>query len=381
MSRSILVTGGLGFIGSHLCRHLLELAPDDALTVVDDLSGTRLDVSWLASRARVTLVDLRGFDPGDARFDEIYHLASPVGSLGILARHGRIALDILELAGVAARLAARGAPNGGAGGGTGGGPTRLLYLSSSEVYGRDGRHGESVELVVPARRGTRMEYALGKLGAEHALANASDDGGFELRTVRPFNVVGPWQSDALGFVVPTFMDAALAGTPLQVFGDGSQRRSFCDVSDLVRGLVAVQRTGREGQVYNVGHPDNVVTIDELAARVLRATGSASAVAHVDPVTVHGPRYLEAFDKIPDIDKVVADTGWRPTLGLDAILARLAGFHARPGRAELAEGSIARLRSTEGTAGVAAHGTDRPKAAGPVREARRDARAPAEAATS
>ena len=249
MSRSILVTGGLGFIGSHLCAHLLALAPGDALTVVDDLSGTRLDVSDVAGRARVTLADLRGFDPGAARYDEIYHLASPVGSLGILARHGRIALDILELADVAARLAARGSPDGS--------PTRLLYLSSSEVYGRDGRHGESVELVVPARRGSRMEYALGKLGAEHALANASDDGGFELRTVRPFNVVGPWQSDALGFVVPTFMDAALAGRPLTVFGDGSQRRSFCDVSDLVRGLVAVQRTGREGEVYNVGHPDNV----------------------------------------------------------------------------------------------------------------------------
>ena len=361
MSRSILVTGGLGFIGSHLCRHLAELGPEDAITVVDDLSGTRLDVSGVASRARVRLADLRGLDPGSERHDEIYHLASPVGSLGILARHGRIALDILALADAVAGLAARGAP--------GGGPTRLLYLSSSEVYGRDGRHGESVELVVPDRRGSRMEYALGKLGAEHALANASDDGGFELRTVRPFNVVGPWQSDALGFVVPTFLDAALAGEPLRVFGDGRQRRSFCDVSDLVRGLVAVQRTGRAGEVYNVGHPDNVTTIGALAERVLRATGSASRIEHVDPVAVHGPRYLEAFDKIPSIDKVAADTGWRPALGLDRILGRLAAFHARPGRAALADASIARLRDGLGADGTTVvSGRGEPPAARPRRTA-------------
>ncbi len=336
MSRSILVTGGLGFIGSHLCRHLLALEPDARLVVVDDLSGTRLDVSWLSAHARVTLGDLRDFEAAGVRFDEIYHLASPVGSLGILSRHGRIALDILQLADAVARLAARGAPHGA--------PVRLLYLSSSEVYGRDGRHGESMELVVPARRGSRMEYALGKLGAEHALANASDDGGFELRTVRPFNVTGPWQSDALGFVVPTFLDAALAGAPLRVFGDGRQRRSFCEVSDLVRGLVAVQRDGRAGEVYNVGHPDNVVTIDELAARVLRTTRSASRVEHVDPVSLHGPRYLEAFDKIPDIGKVTRDTGWTPALILDEILVRLAGFHLRPDRRAAAEASIATLRA-------------------------------------
>lgn len=338
MSRSILVTGGLGFIGSHLCRALLRAAPEDSLNVVDDLSGTRLDVSRLAVRARVELGDLRRFDPGKRRFDEIYHLASPVGSLGILSRHGRIALDILELADTVARLAARGAPSGA--------PTRLLYLSSSEVYGRDGRHGESVELVVPARRGSRMEYAVGKLGAEHALANLADDGGFALRTVRPFNVIGAWQSERLGFVVPTFLDAALAGRPLGVFGDGRQRRAFCDVSDLVAGLVAVQRRGRAGELYNVGHPGNLVTIGELARRVLALTGSASRVEHVDPVAVYGPRYLEAFDKIPDIAKVTADTGWRPRLGLDEVLGRLVRFHRRGDRAARAEASIAALRARD-----------------------------------
>jgi len=357
MSRSILVTGGAGFIGSHLCRHLLKLESEDRVCIVDDLSGTRVDLSWLAARAEILVQDVRRFDPKRRRFDEIYHLASPVGSLGILARHGRIALDILELAEVAAELARRGSPDDR--------PTRLLYLSSSEVYGRDGRHGETVELVVPDRRGSRMEYALGKLGAEHALANSADEGAFALRTVRPFNVIGAWQSSALGFVVPTFLDAALTGRPLQVFGDGSQRRSFCHVQDLVSGLVAVQRHGQAGRTYNVGHPDNLVTIEQLAQRILTVTGSASPIVRTDPVAVHGPRYLEAFDKIPDIARVRTDTGWQPRIPLDEALARLAGFHRQGDRAARAEAAIAALG--QGDAGVLGQRLDQgsDKSASPI----------------
>ena len=109
--------------------------------------------------------------------------------------------------------------------------------------------------------------------------------------------------------------------------------------------------------------------------MLRATGSDATVEHVDPVTVHGPRYLEAFDKIPDIDKVVADTGWRPTLGLDAILARLADFHSRTDRARLAKSSIARLRGSRGTSAPdrrhAGRKAERVIASDPVDRARPD----------
>ncbi len=227
MSKRILVTGGLGFIGLQLCRQLLADDSHTDLTVVDNLSSTRLDYSELQGRATINVADMRSLKESDARYDQIYHLASPVGSLGILEKNGHIATDIIELANKAAALA----QSSGA---------RLLYLSSSEVYGRDGQHAESVELIVPARRGARMEYSLGKLTAEHVLFNLAMEEQFEIRVVRPFNVAGEWQSAQLGFVIPKFFDAALNGHPLQIYGDGSQRRSFCHVSDLARGVIAVQ---------------------------------------------------------------------------------------------------------------------------------------------
>jgi nucleoside-diphosphate-sugar epimerase len=301
----VLVTGGLGFIGSHLVRRLLRSRPDADITVVDNLSGTRLDWSDIATQVEVVIDDLRDFEPG-VPFDEVWHLASPVGSVGILGATGRIAEDIITLAGRAHDLAAVSCAD-------------LLFVSSSEVYGRDGRHDEASDLVVPHRRGARMEYAIGKLGAEHVLFNRASDSGVRLLIVRPFNCAGPGQSPGLGFVVPIFVRAALAGTPLPVHGDGSARRAFCHVSDLVDGLVAVTRHGTAGGVYNVGQDGDVVSILELARRVIERCNSSSSIELVDPRTQHGRHWLDAFEKVPDITRVRQDTGWVPQHGLQKII--------------------------------------------------------------
>jgi nucleoside-diphosphate-sugar epimerase len=313
MAKQILVTGGLGFIGYHLCKRLLETEPDSNIVVVDNLSSTKLDFSELIGRLEILTDDFQSVPDDLGIFDEVYHLASPVGSLGILEKCGYIAQEILGLADKAARIAVRSR-------------ARLLYVSSSEVYGRDGRHQESAEQIVPCKRGARMEYALAKLTAEHVLLNHAAEGAFELRIVRPFNAMGEWQSSNIGFVIPKFFEAALSGRDLQIFGTGQQVRSFCHVLDLVNGIIQVQAKGRLNHIYNIGQPDSVITIEALAQAILRLCDSSSKVQYVDPVNLYGRRYIEAFDKVPDIAKAIADTGWKPTIGLSSGLERILGHY-------------------------------------------------------
>ncbi len=313
MSKRILVTGGLGFIGLQLCRQLLADDSHTDLTVVDNLSSTRLDYSELVGRVTINVADMRTLKESDARYDQIYHLASPVGSLGILAKNGHIATDIIELANKSAALARSSGAS-------------LLYLSSSEVYGRDGQHTESVELIVPARRGARMEYSLGKLTAEHVLFNLAMEDQFEVRVVRPFNVAGEWQSAQLGFVIPKFFDAAHNGNPLQIYGDGSQRRSFCHVSDLARGVIAVQNDAPADEIYNVGNPDNITSIEALAHTIRSLCRSTSSIEHVDPCKLHGKRFIEAFDKIPDITRLTSCSQWTPVTTLNETLSLIHQFY-------------------------------------------------------
>lgn len=308
-NRRILVTGGLGFVGYHLCHALLNTYPDCVLTVVDNLSSTVLDYQTLRSRAEIHICDLRDFSPRNPDYDDIYHLASPVGSLQILKRHGQIARDILELAHAANDIAAKCS-------------AQLLYLSSSEVYGRDGEHSETADQVVPDRRGTRMEYALGKLTAEHVLLNLADSHTHNVRIVRPFNIIGEHQSEELGFVVPSFFKAAINNTPLLVHGNGEQTRSFCAVEDLVAGLIAVQTHGKSGTIYNVGNPHNKTTILQLAENIKRICKSTSAISLVDPAMRYGPHYLEAYNKMPAIERVIDHTGWTPKHPLYSILSSL-----------------------------------------------------------
>lgn len=314
-SKSILITGGLGFIGYHLCSTLTRQYPGSKLTIVDNLSSTQIDPALVSQFSDIHILDLSEFDSRGRKFDEIYHLASPVGSLGILQSNGYVAHSISQLAMKAADIASDCSAT-------------LLYLSSSEVYGRDGQHTEDIELRVPSLRGTRMEYALGKLTAEHILINRSINDEFKLRIVRPFNVIGPWQSAEIGFVIPTFFAAALAGKPLPVFGDGLQKRSFCLVDDLVQGMIAVQQHGHNQSIYNLGNPGNIISIKSLANAIIKLCNSTSIVKNTDPTELFGSIYLEAFQKLPDITKARRHTGWYPQSDLPAALSNCKSFYQK-----------------------------------------------------
>ncbi len=294
------VTGGAGFIGSHLVDRLSGAGWD--VIVIDDLSGgdnpMPAGVELRRSRVQATV-------PPDVPLDAIFHLASKVGPVGVLHWAGRIAKDTVDAAATASKWALRaGCP--------------LIDVSTSEVYGDPaGPNSEATQRIFQSGASARMEYAVGKLAAETMLLNTA---GLDVRIVRPFNVTGPRQLVDGGFVLPRFVRQALAGTPLTVYQPGSQRRAFTHVADTVDGILAVYQHGRPGEAYNLGRPENACTIRDLAEEVIAAAGSGSHIAVVDPRDLHGIGFREAADKIPDASKAMSLLGWSPTWDRASIVA-------------------------------------------------------------
>jgi nucleoside-diphosphate-sugar epimerase len=284
-----IVTGGAGFIGSHLVERLI--ADGVAVHVIDDFrSGDTLHTRATTHGVSIRNVAWDVWSGADA----IYHLASPVGPVGVLRQAGHIAADVInDAATVAAAARLNGCP--------------LVYVSTSELYGpQGGACDETLNRVTVPGHSARMEYAVAKLAAETALLNS----GIDVRIVRPFNVAGPRQKPDGGFVLPRFIDQAKAGVPLTVYAPGTQLRAFTHVLDIVDGLLAVAHRGLSGEVFNLGNADNLTTIEALARLVLDVVNPAGSYELVDPVTLWGPDFREAADKYPDATHAKVALGWR-----------------------------------------------------------------------
>ncbi len=313
--KRVLITGGFGFVGSHLVEALLT-DPDVAVHVVDNLVTSPIDVpAFVASlkapdRLSYDLCSIQDyFDGGPSRqFDEIYHLASIVGPVGVLSHAGRI---VDEIVGDTYRLASLAKSQ----------KARLCDISTSEVYGggRDGYCSERDSKIIPPRNSVRLEYAVAKLACEVALMNMAALEEVDVVIVRPFNIAGPRQSPKGGFVLPRFLLQALNNEDLTVYGDGSMIRAFTHVKDIVDGIIRARRNGVSGEAYNIGNPANKTTILELAERVLHLTGSKSKITFVDPKQLFGPLFEEANDKYPDADRAMVELGWKPAYGIDPII--------------------------------------------------------------
>ena len=244
-------------------------------------------------------------------FNEIYHLASIVGPVGVLSHAGCIVESVVSDTYSMMCLAM----DDGA---------KLCDVSTSEVYGggRNGACSEDDVKIFPAGVTIRLEYAAAKLACEVALENAGRRFAERLSVaiIRPFNISGPRQHWSGGFVIPRFISQAMRGKPLSVYGDGKQVRAFTHVVDVARGIIAATRGPRSPAVYNLGNPHNKTTIRDLAELVIAVTGSKSTIAHVDPKTLHGPTFAEASDKYPDSDLAQRDLGWVPEYDLPHIVA-------------------------------------------------------------
>jgi nucleoside-diphosphate-sugar epimerase len=311
--KKILVTGGLGFIGFHLIKHLLGKNNDLNITVIDNLSSSIIDFGPLYGKLNVKIKDLLEVDELDNDYTDIYHLASPVGSLGILGKNGFVAKNIIDLTYKVVDITKRCNAN-------------LLFVSSSEIYGHSGIHVENDVKHIANTIGTRTEYALGKLTSETILENLNLNNHFSYNIVRPFNVIGEQQCSKIGFVFPSFFENAIQNKDIPVFYDGLQKRSFCHAEDIVKAMVCIQESEIKNEVYNIGHDRNITTIIDLALRIKDMCHSPSAIIHIDPVKKYGKRYLEAFDKIPNIDKISNTLGWRPEIDLVDSLERIYKYY-------------------------------------------------------
>ncbi|MEZ6242149.1 MAG: NAD-dependent epimerase/dehydratase family protein [Phycisphaerales bacterium] len=319
-----LVTGGAGFIGSHLVERLL--ADGARVTIVDDLSTGRVE-NLAGARDQVRFIedDLRHALEGelaDATFDEVYHLAAAVGVDLVMREPVRAIETNVELTSALLRFAEGVRP--------GGVPT--LIASSSEVYGKPGKElfSEEDDVLYGPTSVTRWSYACSKAIDEYLALAYAREGRCPAVVVRLFNTVGPRQVGDYGMVVPRFVRAAIEGKPLRVFGDGSQSRCFCDVRDVVGALTRlVREPAGAGRVFNLGS-DSPTTIMELAELVVETLGSDSQIVKVPYSDAYPAGFEDLRHRKPDLTRVRELIAFGAAVPLATTIRDIASELARKG---------------------------------------------------
>ncbi len=316
-----LITGGAGFIGSHLADALLEAGHD--VVVIDDLStGSAANIAHLEGRPRFrfirgTVRDEAAMAPLVNECDVVYHLAAAVGVTLIVDRPVDTIETNIDGTAVVLSLAARS-------------DKKVLLASSSEVYGKgtDTPFREDDDTVLGSTDHARCSYACSKLADEFLALAHHDQNGLDAVVVRIFNTIGPRQTGQYGMVVPRFIKAALAAQPLEVYGDGRQTRCFCNVADLVSGLVALADCpAAVGRVVNLG-ADEPITIDDLADKVIALTGSTSTKRLVSYEQAYGRAFDDMLVRVPDLSRARKLIGYKPNFTLDQTLRQIVDYQKK-----------------------------------------------------
>lgn len=307
-NKKILITGGLGFLGSYTIEKYKSKGYD--ITIIDNLSTNTIDVSDpICKGCNVIIMDILDYTwKKEDKFDMIIHLASPVGPAGILQHSGKMAGYILD----DTYWAIKGAQLY---------DCPLIFISTSEIYG----YREEAEMLqehayklLVGDFEVRNEYSTAKLLGEIVISNTAKVSNLKYQIIRPFNISGARQLPDAGFVLPRFVTQALSGEDITVFGDGEQLRAFTYVKDIIDGIYLAS-VHNKNDIWNIGNPANKVSINYLANRVKELTNSKSDIIHIDPKTIYGPLYAEAWDKIPDPKKIQTSLDWQTTKNVDEII--------------------------------------------------------------
>lgn len=313
--KKVLVTGGAGFIGSHLCEALLDRG--DEVWVIDDLSTGRYDnVRHLKANPFFhltvgSILDVPTLTPMVDNADVVFHLAAVVGVQKII----EVPVDTIEINILGSHnvlnLAAR--------------YNKLCLLAStSEVYGKSTRYPfrEDHDSVYGPTTKSRWSYACSKAVDEFLALAYHSARGLPVIVARLFNTTGPRQTGRYGMVLPRFVDQALHGEPITVFGNGNQSRCFADVSDTVRGLLLlIEHPDAVGQVFNIGNPEEI-SIYNLAQEVKRLTESRSEIKLIPYDDAYQPGFEDMERRVPSIEKISRLVGYKPRVPLREIIQRV-----------------------------------------------------------
>ena len=307
-----LVTGGAGFIGSHLCDELVKRG--DEVVVLDNLStGTKANIQHLVGKSSFKLIhgsilDVDTVNKAVATVDHVLHLAAAVGVFTIVDKP--LESLITNLRGTENILEAAHKQQ-----------KEVLIASSSEIYGKNGGGAlsEESDRIIGSPLKSRWSYSEAKAIDESMAYFYYQEKKLAVRLIRFFNTVGPRQVGHYGMVVPRFVSAALKNEPLTAYGTGSQSRCFCHVYDAVAGVLAViDSNAALGEVFNIGNDDEI-TIQDLAQEVIELTGSKSVIEKVLYEKAYAPGFEDMQRRVPDISKVERVVGWTPKLSLDSII--------------------------------------------------------------
>jgi nucleoside-diphosphate-sugar epimerase len=315
-SRHIVVTGGAGFIGSHLVERLL--ADGEAVVVIDDLSTGALDnLRGMSGNPKLTVIESKisacaQLPKVVAGAKAVYHLAAAVGVELVIQSAVRTSETNLHETDVLLKAAAEHR-------------VPLLFTSTSEVYGKSEKpeFNETDDLLIGPPGFSRWAYACSKLMDEFITLAYARERQLPAVVVRLFNTVGPRQTGRYGMVLPRFIDAAKRGEPLKVFGDGLQKRCFCYVTDTVEALIRLVNCSFAcGDVFNVGSGEPV-TILGLAKTVIELLGSKSRIEFIPYGQAYGPVFEDMRYRKPSVEKLAVTVGYRPMTPLREIILKTA----------------------------------------------------------
>lgn len=306
----VFITGGAGFIGSHLCDALVEKG--DVVTILDNLStGSNNNISHLKGKVRVNQGDIR--DAGlveslVANSDLVLHMAAVLGVDNILKNP----IESISTNFYGSEVVLNAALKY---------DKRILIASTSEIYGKNSKQplSENDDRVIGTPQKLRWTYSDAKALEEATAYFLFLTRQLKVTTIRLFNTVGPRQTGRYGMVIPRFVKAAIENSPLKIFGDGTQSRVFCHVTDSVKAILAIAGNDKTiGEVFNIGGKGEI-SILELAKKIIELTNSNSEITYVNYESAYTAGFEDMARRVPNIAKIYNFTGWEPKFTLDKII--------------------------------------------------------------